>query len=182
VRLAVRQLPNALTVLRFGLVPLFVVFEMAAAGRHSWPAGIVFGVAGVTDQVDGWLARRLRVESEFGKIADPLADRLMIDAAVLLLVLYDRLHWAALAVVIARDALLIVGARVVIQRGYEFSVNALGKAATWVLYTAVGCVLVTHGSTWWPHVLFWAGVALAIAATGTYILAARRALDAPGSS
>ena len=53
-----------------------------AGDAHSWPAGIVFGVAGVTDQIDGFLARRWHVESRFGKIADPLADRLMIDAAV----------------------------------------------------------------------------------------------------
>ena len=54
-------------------------------GGRSWPAAIVFGVAGITDQIDGFLARRWHVESAFGKIADPLADRLMIDAAVILL-------------------------------------------------------------------------------------------------
>jgi CDP-diacylglycerol--glycerol-3-phosphate 3-phosphatidyltransferase len=58
-----------------------VALILSSDGGHSWPAAIVFGVAGVTDQIDGWLARRWRVESEFGKIADPLADRLMIDAA-----------------------------------------------------------------------------------------------------
>src|SRR5579862_5815580 len=86
------QLPNALTLGRLALIPIFV----AAGGGHSWPAGIVFGVAGVTDQIDGFLARRWHVESRFGKIADPLADRLMIDAAVVLLVAYGRLSWAGL--------------------------------------------------------------------------------------
>ena len=97
----------------------------------------------MTDQVDGALARRWHVESEFGKYADPLADRLMIDAAVLLLFLADRLPWVALVIVFGRDILLIVGARFVQPRGYEFSVNFLGKTATWVLYLAVGCVIVT---------------------------------------
>ena len=60
---------------------------LGADDGYSWPAAIVFAVAGVTDQVDGFLARRWHVESQFGKIADPLADRLMIDAAVLLLFL-----------------------------------------------------------------------------------------------
>src|SRR5690349_5718337 len=82
-----RQIPNALTILRFALVPVFVVLMATADEGHSWAAGILFGVAAVTDQVDGWLARRWHVESEFGKYADPLADRLMIDAAVLLLYL-----------------------------------------------------------------------------------------------
>jgi CDP-diacylglycerol--glycerol-3-phosphate 3-phosphatidyltransferase len=78
-------IPNALTIARLVLIPVFVVLLLSAEGGHSWPAAIVFGVAGVTDQIDGWLARRWRVESSFGKIADPLADRLMIDAAVILL-------------------------------------------------------------------------------------------------
>src|SRR5437764_7340592 len=115
------KLPNALTLARFVLVPVFIVM-LVRADVHDWPAAIIFGVAGVTDQIDGWLARRWRVESEFGKYADPLADRLMIDAAVILLFLDDRLPWAALVAVVVRDALLIGGARVVMLRGYEFSV------------------------------------------------------------
>ena len=91
VPVSLTQIPNAITVLRLVLVPVFVVLVLAAEGGHSWPAAIVFGVAGVSDQIDGWLARRWRVESAFGRIADPLADRLMIDVAVILLVLADRL-------------------------------------------------------------------------------------------
>jgi CDP-diacylglycerol--glycerol-3-phosphate 3-phosphatidyltransferase len=178
-----RQIPNALTMLRFALVPIFVVLMVEASGGHSWAAGIIFAIAAVTDQVDGALARRWHVESEFGKYADPLADRLMIDAAVLLLFLDDRLPWAALVIVFGRDVLLIVGARVVKPRGYEFSVNFLGKTATWVLYLAVGCVIVTESDTTWPLVLFWVGVGLAIAAAVVYALGAWRALgrrSAPG--
>src|SRR5947208_10816614 len=130
-------LPNALTVARLILVPIYVVLILTSDGGHSWPAAIVFGVAAVTDQVDGWLARRWRVESEFGKVADPLADRLMIDAAVVLLWIEGRLPWPALAVILARDGLLIVGYRVVAPRGYEFSVSFVGKAATWVLYAGL---------------------------------------------
>ena len=128
------QLPNALTIFRLLLIPVFVVLMIDAGDAPSWPAGIVFGVAGVTDQVDGFLARRWHVESRFGKIADPLADRLMIDAAVILLVVYGRLPWVGLVVIIARDVLLIVGYRVLSPRGYELDVSFLGKAATWVLY------------------------------------------------
>src|SRR5919197_633761 len=96
------QLPNALTVVRLGLIPLFVVFVVQAGGDRSWAAGGVFGAAAITDQVDGWLARRWRVESNFGKLADPLADRLMIDAAIILLVVYDRLPWPAIAILVGR--------------------------------------------------------------------------------
>ena len=58
---------------------------LAADGEGSYGAAAVFALAGATDQVDGWLARRWHVESRFGTFADPLADRLMIDAAVVLL-------------------------------------------------------------------------------------------------
>src|SRR3990172_647552 len=91
----IAQLPNALTIARFALVPLFVVLLARGDDGHSWPAAIVFAVAAITDQVDGWLARRLRVESQFGKYADPLADRLMIDVAVIMLFFYGRLPWPA---------------------------------------------------------------------------------------
>ena len=96
------QLPNALTVARLALIPVFVVLMVRAGHKPSWPAGIVFGIAGITDQVDGFLARRWHVESRFGQIADPLADRLMIDAAVILLFAYDRLPWEGLAVILGR--------------------------------------------------------------------------------
>jgi CDP-diacylglycerol--glycerol-3-phosphate 3-phosphatidyltransferase len=173
---AYARIPNGLTVLRFALVPLFVVLLVDASGGHSWPAGIVFGIAGITDQVDGALARRWRVESEFGKYADPLADRLMIDAAVLLLFIADRLPWAGLVVVFGRDVLLIAGARLIEPRGYEFSVNLLGKTATWILYLAVECVLLTHRGDRWPLALFWVGVGLAILAAAFYAASARRTL------
>ena len=176
VPLQLAQLPNALTIARFALVPAFVAVLATASGGHSWPAGIIFGIAGVTDQIDGWLARRWRVESEFGKYADPLADRLMIDAAVILLFVHDRLPWAALIAIVARDVLLIGGARFVMPRGYEFSVSLLGKAATWLLYAAVGFVLVTHKSDHWPLWVFWTGLAVAVAAAAVYVTSAWRAI------
>ncbi len=167
------QLPNALTVLRLVAIPVFVALMLQADGR-SWPAAIVFGAAGVTDQVDGWLARRWQVESRFGKIADPLADRLMIDAAVILLWIEDRLPFAALAVILARDILLVGGYKLVAPRGYDFEVNFLGKTATWILYAALAFTMVTRDGTEWPLWLFWIGVALALVAGVQYLLRARR--------
>src|SRR5436853_1156625 len=112
------QLPNALTLGRLALIPVFVVLMVQAGDTHSWPAGTVFGVAGVTDQIDGFLARRWRVESEFGKIADPLADRLMIDAAVILLFAADHMPWPGLVLVLGRDLALMLGYRAVAPQGY----------------------------------------------------------------
>ena len=123
--------------------------------------------------MDGWLARRWRVESEFGKVADPLADRLMIDVAVVMLVALDRLPWIAL-LILARDLLLVAGYRFVVPRGYDFEVSRLGKIATWGLYASLAFVLVTERDTWWPLALFWISLALAVVAAGQYVLKARR--------
>jgi CDP-diacylglycerol--glycerol-3-phosphate 3-phosphatidyltransferase len=170
------QLPNALTLARLAAIPVFVVLMVEAGDAPSWPAGILFGVAGVTDQVDGFLARRWHVESHFGKIADPLADRLMIDAAVILLVVYGRLPWAALVVIAARDLLLLAGWRVLSPRGIELDVNVVGKGATWLLYAAIGFRIVTHDSTEWPLWLFWIGLGTAVAAAMLYVREARKVL------
>jgi CDP-diacylglycerol--glycerol-3-phosphate 3-phosphatidyltransferase len=166
-------IPNALTIARLVLIPVFVVLLLSAEGGHSWPAAIVFGVAGVTDQIDGWLARRWRVESSFGKIADPLADRLMIDAAVILLWHADRLPWVALAIP-ARDVLLIASTPFAIRHGYQFEVNLLGKAATWLLYASLAFVMVTDPEANWPLWIFWTGFGLAVASLVVYLLKARR--------
>jgi len=158
------QLPNALTVLRLALIPVFIALVVQTEGEASWAAGILFGAAAITDQIDGWLARRWHVESNFGRFADPLADRLIIDAAVILLWAYDRLPWPALAVILVRDGVLILGTPAALRRGYDFSVSFLGKAATWLLYASIAFVLVTDEGTVWPLVLFWCGVGLSVAA------------------
>jgi CDP-diacylglycerol--glycerol-3-phosphate 3-phosphatidyltransferase len=171
------QLPNALTILRLLAIPVFVGLLLRTDGEGSYALAGLFAAAALTDQVDGYLARRWHVESEFGKFADPLADRLMIDAAVLLLCLDGRLPWIALVIVLARDALLIGGYGLVKDRGYEFSVSALGKASTWVLYAAIVGVIASDEGTEWPLALFWSGVGLAVLAAVFYVLGALRAVE-----
>jgi CDP-diacylglycerol--glycerol-3-phosphate 3-phosphatidyltransferase len=169
------RVPNALTILRLLLIPVFTVLLIPADGGYSWAAAIVFAIAGITDQIDGWLARRWRVESAFGKVADPLADRLMIDAAVVILVaVHHRLPWVALVLIVARDALLIGGYKLLMPEGYELNVNFLGKLATWVLYASLVFVMITHEGTDWPLWLFWVGLALALAAGAQYVYTALR--------
>ena len=168
-----QQLPNALTLARLVMIPIFAGLLLTSDGGRSWAAAIVFGLAGITDQVDGVLARRWRVESSFGKIADPLADRLMIDVAVILLWNAGRLPWVALAIPL-RDIVLVAGYKPAVDRGYSFDVNVLGKAATWLLYASLAFTMVTDNGTVWPRVLFWIGFALALAAVVAYVWKARR--------
>ena len=172
VRLA--QIPNALTLARFAAIPVFIALELTAEGGKSWPAAIVFAAAAATDQLDGWLARRWHVESRFGTVADPLADRLMIDAAVVLLYYHDRLPWPALVLILVRDVVLVAGYKLVMPRGYELSVSFLGKLATWILYASLALMLVTSPGADLPYLLFWIGLALAMVAGAVYVLSAIR--------
>jgi CDP-diacylglycerol--glycerol-3-phosphate 3-phosphatidyltransferase len=168
------RIPNALTVARFAAIPVFVALEAPAEGGKSWPAAIVFAAAAATDQLDGWLARRWHVESRFGTVADPLADRLMIDVCVVLLWLHDRLPWPALVLILARDLVLVAGYKLVMPRGYELSVSFLGKLATWILYASLALMLVTSEGTDLPYALFWVGLALAMLAGAFYVVSALR--------
>jgi CDP-diacylglycerol--glycerol-3-phosphate 3-phosphatidyltransferase len=173
VRAPLAQLPNALTIGRLLVIPVYAALILTADGGKSWPAALLFGGAAVTDQVDGFLARRWRVESGFGKIADPLADRLLIATAVVLLWHAGRLPWIALTIPV-RDLVLIVATPLAIGRGYQFEVNLLGKAATWLLYASLGFIMVTTDGTDWPLWLFWAGFGLAVVAFVSYAFKAGR--------
>jgi CDP-diacylglycerol--glycerol-3-phosphate 3-phosphatidyltransferase len=171
------QLPNALTIFRLALIPVFVVLIVSADGGYSWPAAIVFAIAGTTDQIDGYLARRWHVESPFGKVADPLADRLMIATAVILLWHAGRLPWIALVLPL-RDLFLLVGYKPAVARGYNFEVNFIGKVATWLLYAALGFAMVTRDGTQWPLVIFWVGFTFAVVAMLGYLRKAKQEVHA----
>jgi CDP-diacylglycerol--glycerol-3-phosphate 3-phosphatidyltransferase len=114
------------------------------------------------------------VESQFGRLADPLADRLMIDAAVILLAFEDKLPWIAALIVVARDVLLVGGYKLLVPHGYELSVSKLGKVATWLLYLSVGLLVVVGHDTRWPLWLFWIALGLALLAAAQYVVKARR--------
>jgi CDP-diacylglycerol--glycerol-3-phosphate 3-phosphatidyltransferase len=169
-----RQLPNALTIVRFAAVPVFAIAFLAAGDGAAWGAGFLFGGAAITDQIDGWLARRWHVESRFGRIADPLADRLMISVAAVLLWHEDRIPWPAALIILSRDLLLVVGYKLLAPRGLEVEVTRLGKVATWVLYFGVAMVIVTDKGTDWPVWVLWLGIALSLGAAAQYVSRARR--------
>jgi len=164
-----RHVPNALTIVRFAAVPVFAWLYLRAGDGAAWGAGVFFAGAAITDQIDGFLARRWHVESRFGTIADPLADRLMIGTAVVLMWATGRVPLLVAAVVVGRDLALVVGYRLLNPRGLELEVTFLGKLATWVLYASLAFVLVTAEGTVWPLVLVWVGVALALLAGLQYM-------------
>jgi CDP-diacylglycerol--glycerol-3-phosphate 3-phosphatidyltransferase len=171
-----RSIPNALTIVRFAAIPVFAWLYLEAGDGPAWGAGIFFAGAAITDQIDGYLARRWHVESRFGTIADPLADRLMIGAAVILMWATGRVPLLAAVVILGRDVLLVAGYKLLAPRGFELEVTFLGKLATWILYAALCFLLVSAEGTTWPLVILWIGIVLALGAGVQYLLKARAAL------
>ena len=169
-----RSIPNALTIARFLAIPVFVWLYLDAGDGPAWGAAVFFAAAALTDQLDGYLARRWHVESRFGKVADPLADRLMIGTAAILMLATGRIPILAALVILGRDVALILGYRILSPGGYELEVTFLGKLATWVLYASLAFVLVTAEGTDWPIVILWIGVALSLGAGAQYGLGAWR--------
>ena len=169
-----RSIPNALTIARFLAIPVFVWLYLDAGDGPAWGAAVFFAAAALTDQLDGYLARRWHVESRFGKVADPLADRLMIGTAAIIMLATGRIPILAALVILGRDVALILGYRILSPGGYELEVTFLGKLATWVLYASLAFVLVTAEGTDWPIVILWIGVALSLGAGVQYGLGAWR--------
>ena len=138
------HLPNALTVLRLVFVPVFVWF-LWEDGGHDWhwrlAAAAVFVAASITDRYDGHLARRWEVVSDFGKIADPIADKALIGAGLIVLSLQHRLWWWITVVILARELGVTLLRFLVIRRGVIPAAKG-GKVKTVVQTVAVGLYVV----------------------------------------
>lgn len=162
----VKWIPNALTAARLLAVAPFTVLLADAEEGISTPAALLFAAASFTDFLDGWLARHAHVQSRFGRIADPLADRLLINIALILLVYHERLEWWLAAPVLLRDAVL---AGIFRARGEErdVQVNMTGKSATAMIMFALFLLMLVADD--WPKALFALGVALSMLAGVQYV-------------
>ena len=101
-----KQIPNIITCIRLCLIPVFCYFLW---NNNDLVAGIVFIIAALSDVVDGYLARKLNAISNFGKLADPFADKIMQISAIILLFLLGRLKVWIMIVLFAKDFILMLG-------------------------------------------------------------------------
>ena len=171
---ALRMLPNALTMGRLAALPVLAVVLLAAEGPTSATAAWLFAAIGVTDFVDGRLARALGAESEFGRLADPFADRMLVAVGLIGLVVLDRVHPAGPLLVLGRDVVAVVGAVALRGRGLDLRVDMLGKTSSALVMAAIALALLSTAV--WIDVLFWAGVVLSLVAFANYGRTVARAL------
>jgi CDP-diacylglycerol---glycerol-3-phosphate 3-phosphatidyltransferase len=172
------NVPNVLTLVRILLVPVLVVALLQTTPHGSTVAAIVFALAAITDGVDGWIARRSRSVTTFGKVMDPIADKLLIAAALISLVSLDRLEaWVAM-VVIAREFAVSVLRVAAGQQGAIIPANRLGKAKT-VLQVAMVLALIAADDPHavWVRLLVYASVAVTLASGASYFLNFRRSIE-----
>ncbi len=137
------NIANALTLLRLALVPVFLVLLLHADGDETvWRvvACITFGVASVTDRIDGEIARRRGLVTDFGKIADPIADKALTGAALVGLSLLDELPWWVTVIVLVREIGVTLLRFFVIRHGV-MPASRGGKLKTLVQALAIGLLV-----------------------------------------
>lgn len=173
------NLPNVLTILRVALIPVLVLVWLTPFQYAGELAAIVFVIAAFTDWLDGWLARRLSQESAFGAFLDPVADKLMVAAALVLLV--DAFD----SVLVTLSAIVIIGREIVVsalrewmseigQRGHV-SVSWLGKVKTATQMLAITVCLALPIEQTLTHLGLWILVVAALLtlwSMGSYLKAA----------
>lgn len=171
------NLPNVLTVLRILLVPVLVVALLDETANGDLLAAIVFAVASLTDAMDGYLARTRNDITTFGKLMDPIADKLLIIAALVALVSLHRLAgWIAM-VIIARELAVTVTRMHASQQGVVIASNWWGKAKTITQVAAIFFLIaVGEPSPAWVDGLVYAAVMITIVSGVDYFFGLRRVL------
>jgi CDP-diacylglycerol---glycerol-3-phosphate 3-phosphatidyltransferase len=165
------NVPNVLTLIRILLVPVLLVALLDETDNGDLLAAIVFAAASLTDFVDGWLARRRQSITTFGKLMDPIADKLLVIAALLALVSLDRLQsWVAM-VIIAREVAVTVARA---QAGTVISAAGWGKAKTVVQVAAIFFLIAFDPTPVWVDVLVYVAVAVTVASGVDFFLNLRR--------
>ena len=153
-RSGVLNLPNLLTLARVAAVPAVVVLLLSDSRAAGMWAAAIFGLAAATDFIDGWLARKWQVETVLGKFLDPLADKLIVMAALIMLIPLGRVPAWAVFLILARE-MVITGLRSIASaEGIVIAASDLGKYKT--IYQMVAIPgLMLHYDFYWFFGLEW---------------------------
>ena len=171
------NLPNLLTLLRILLVPVLVVALLSEGGQTvDIVAACVFALASVTDALDGYLARSRSQETSFGKLMDPVADKLLIIASLLALVSLGRVAaWVAM-VIVAREFAVTVARMAARSEGVVIAANWWGKLKTAVQVVTIFLLILIVPSPAWVDVLVYVMVAVTVVSGIDYFFGMRRLL------
>ena len=150
------SLPDQLTVARVAAVPVVVILFAWDFPNHAYWATAVFVVAMATDQIDGWLARRRGSSSPLGKLLDPVADKVLILAALVMLIGEGVAPAWMVALIVARE-ILVSGLRLAaVERGVVLGARDLGRVKTWAQALAATVAGLAAEGLWSDDVAWWA--------------------------
>ena len=171
------NLPNVLTMLRIVAVPVIVVALLDETPHGDTLAAALFALAAMTDGLDGYIARRRQQVTTFGKLMDPLADKLLVVAALIALVSLGRLAaWVAM-VIIARE-LAVTGLRgVAAEKGVVISASWLGKAKTALQVAAIVGLIIWDPTPLAVDLLVYLAVAVTVISGADYFFGLRKRLE-----
>ena len=171
------NLPNALTLLRILAVPVVVVALLGETPNGDTLAAAVFALAALTDGLDGYIARSRDSVTTFGKLMDPLADKLLIVGALLSLVSLNRLEaWIAM-VIIAREVAVTILRTIAAERGLVIAASWLGKAKTVLQIGAVIALIATNPSPVWVDVLVYLALVVTVVSGADYFFGLRKRIE-----
>lgn len=163
------NLPNVLTILRMLLIPVYWVLMMQ--GRRLFALG-VFLVASATDLLDGYIARKYDLITDFGKLMDPLADKLMVLSVMFTLAQRNFVPWAPLIILLCKEGLMVLGGAVLLKKGVVVYAEKIGKYAQVLVVSSLVLSFFApeFASLGFPvHLaLMWCAVALTLCALGFY--------------
>ena len=185
------NVPNALTILRILLIPVFAVLFFSGSGPEEtavfrlWSLG-VFLLASLTDMLDGKIARKYNLITDFGKLFDPLADKLMVCTALICQGIAGVFPWVAILIVMAKELVMVLGGTVMLKRGVVVYSNLWGKAAQVCFIIALTLAFFVRV---WENIgvridliILWITVVLALAAMVQYAVSAIRQLQSKHGS
>ena len=178
------NLPNKLTILRVILIPFFVVFMLfdITGAADKWIALVIFCVARLTDMLDGKIARKYNLVTNFGKFMDPLADKLLVCTALICLTSMNRLNVIVVLVIIARE-FIISGFRLVASdNGIVIAASYWGKFKTVSQMALIIVLIMDLGGVWnvVGTVLTWVALLLTIVSLIDYIAKNKQVLTQGG--
>ena len=169
--------PNILTLLRIVMVPVIVVALLEETPNADTVAAVVFAVAAFTDGLDGYIARWRGSVTNFGKLMDPIADKLLIIAPLISLVSLERIPpWIAM-VIIARELAVTMLRMVAAERGVVIPASWLGKAKTILQVAAIFAVIAFDGYAAAADALLYSAVAVTVISGADYIFGVRRHME-----
>lgn len=178
------NLPNKLTILRVILIPFFVVFMLfdITGAADKWIALVIFCVASLTDMLDGKIARKYNLVTNFGKFMDPLADKLLVCTALICLTSMNRLNVIVVLVIIARE-FIISGFRLVASdNGIVIAASYWGKFKTVSQMALIIVLIMDLGGMWnvVGTVLTWVALLLTVVSLIDYIAKNKQVLTQGG--